>query len=138
MNYLAHAYLSFGNDGILLGNMISDFVKGKKQFDYSVVIHNGILLHRAIDDFTDNHEIIKKAKSVFRNDYRLYSGALVDVVFDHFLAIDTQEFADEKALFLFSEKTYQQLEVQRLEMPPGFEKMFYYMQTQNWLFNYRT
>ena len=30
MNYLAHAYLSFGDPGILTGNMISDFVKGKR------------------------------------------------------------------------------------------------------------
>jgi acyl carrier protein phosphodiesterase len=30
MNYLAHAYLSFGEPDILAGNMISDFVKGKK------------------------------------------------------------------------------------------------------------
>lgn len=34
MNYLAHAYFSFGDPAILTGNMISDYVKGKKQFDY--------------------------------------------------------------------------------------------------------
>ena len=40
MNYLAHAYLSFGNEDILVGNMISDFVKGKKKYDYSITIQN--------------------------------------------------------------------------------------------------
>jgi acyl carrier protein phosphodiesterase len=34
MNYLAHACLSFGRPDILVGNMISDHIKGKKQFDY--------------------------------------------------------------------------------------------------------
>lgn len=34
MNYLAHAYLSFNDPEILVGNLISDFVKGKKKFDY--------------------------------------------------------------------------------------------------------
>jgi hypothetical protein len=29
MNYLAHAYLSFNEPDILVGNLISDFVKGK-------------------------------------------------------------------------------------------------------------
>ena len=88
MNYLAHAYLSFDDPEVLAGNMISDFVKGKKKFDYPFRIQQGIMLHRLIDDFTDNHPATKEAKEFFRPDYRLYSGAFVDVVYDHFLAID--------------------------------------------------
>ena len=53
MNYLAHAYLSFNDQEILTGNMISDFVKGKKKFDYPSRIQAGINLHRLIDNFTD-------------------------------------------------------------------------------------
>ena len=55
MNYLAHAYLSFNDPEILVGNMISDFVKGKKKFDYPLRIQAGIMLHRIIDEFTDGH-----------------------------------------------------------------------------------
>ena len=62
MNYLAHAYLSFNEPEILVGNMISDFVKGKKRFDFSENIQKGIMLHRNIDTFTDEHEVTKKAK----------------------------------------------------------------------------
>ncbi len=138
MNYLAHAYLSFNNKEILLGNMISDFVKGRQQFQYAPAIHKGILLHRAIDDFTDHHEATQKAKSVFRNDYRLYSGAFVDVVYDHFLALSKNDFADEKALLHFSENTYRLLAQQKSGMPLVFKEMFSYMQTQNWLYHYRT
>ena len=64
MNYLAHAYLSFNHPEILTGNMISDFVKGKKKFDYPTTIQKGIMLHRAIDQFTDTHEATKEAKEV--------------------------------------------------------------------------
>lgn len=138
MNYLAHAYLSFGNDEILLGNMISDFVKGKKQYLYPPVVHKGILLHRAIDDFTDTHPVTQKAKSVFKTAYRLYSGAFIDVVYDHFLAIEQMAFANDGALFDFSQKTYKQLEKQMAIMPSAFERMFSYMQSQNWLYGYRT
>ena len=88
MNYLAHAYLSFNEPGILTGNMISDFVKGRKKFDYPPQIKKGIELHHAIDEFTDNHPATKQAKEFFRSDYRLYSGAFVDIVYDHFLAND--------------------------------------------------
>ena len=63
MNYLAHACLSFGNEDILVGNMISDFIKGKKKFDYPVAIQNGIMLHRMIDTFTDAHAVTDR-KSV--------------------------------------------------------------------------
>ena len=65
MNYLAHSYLSFNQPEILVGNMISDFVKGKKKFTYPSDIQNGIVLHRAIDEFTDAHPATKKQKSFF-------------------------------------------------------------------------
>jgi acyl carrier protein phosphodiesterase len=90
MNYLAHAYLSFGHPGILTGNMISDFVKGKKKFDYPSEVQQGIALHRAIDQFTDTHEATREAKQVFRPAYRLYSGAFVDVVYDHYSPMMSQ------------------------------------------------
>ena len=138
MNYLAHAYLSFGNKEVLLGNMISDFVKGKQQFNYPAVIHKGIVLHRYIDAFTDAHPATKEAKEVFRADYRLYSRAFIDVVYDHFLATDKNEFATEAELFDFSQSTYKKLEPQQQWMPAIFERMFFYMKTQNWLYSYRT
>ena len=111
MNYLAHAYLSFNTPGILTGNMISDFVKGKKKFDYNETIQKGITLHRAIDEFTDSHSVTKEAKIFFKADYRLYSGAFVDVVYDHFLATDENEFT-EQTLKDFSFKTYQLLQAE--------------------------
>ena len=88
MNYLAHAYLSFNDPEILLGNMISDYVKGRKKFDYEPGILKGIMLHRAIDTFTDQHPVTKTAMKFFKPAYGLYAGAFVDVVYDHFLVLD--------------------------------------------------
>ena len=136
MNYLAHAYLSFGHPDILVGNMISDYVKGKKKDDYPDGIRKGIRLHRAIDTFTDAHAAVADAKTVFRKDYRLYSGAFVDIVFDHFLAIDPEEFSDG-TLKAFAEKTYGQLEPYASLFPDPFSRMFPYMQKQNWLYHYQ-
>ena len=94
MNYLAHAYLSFEITDITVGNMISDFVKGKQKLDYPVAIQHGITLHRAIDSFTDSHAVTRQAKSFFKEDYGLYAGPLVDVVYDHFLANDPLRFPE--------------------------------------------
>jgi len=137
MNYLAHAFLSFNNPDILAGNMISDFVKGKAQFNYPAGIQKGIQLHRLIDEFTDMHPVTARAKSFFRPQYRLYSGAFTDVVYDHFLALDTKQFEDYENIENFSQNVYQLLENNFLFFPPRFQKMFPYIKAQNWLYNYQ-
>lgn len=143
VNYLAHAYLSFGIPEILVGNLISDFVKGKKKLDYPDGIRAGISLHRAIDTFTDTHPVTRQAKSFFRPAYRLYSGALVDVVYDHFLANDPMIFPAaggqglSPALAAFAQQTYEQMSVRSAVFPERFARIFPYMQNQNWLYHYR-
>lgn len=135
VNYLAHAYLSFNVPAVLVGNLISDFVKGKKQFDYPADVHKGIVLHRAIDTFTDEHAVTAAAKTIFRPHYRLYSGAFVDVVYDHFLANDVQLFPDNR-LFEFSQEVYSALDQYVSLFPVQFHSMYPYMKEYNWLYGY--
>ena len=137
MNFLAHARLSFNNPSILTGNLISDFVKGKSQYDYSVQIHKGILLHRRIDNFTDKHISIKEMSKIFKQHYGMYAGVFVDVVLDYFLANDVNEFADELMLHNFSQETYQHLNNNFELLPVNFQPVFLGMQKHNWLFNYK-
>ena len=136
MNYLAHAYLSFNRPGILVGNMISDFVKGKKKYEYPEEIQQGIALHREIDRFTDTHVATREAKEIFRPVYRLYAGALMDVVYDHFLALDENEFTDED-LKIFTINTYALLDQFTVHFPEKFSMMYPYMKAHNWLYNYK-
>ena len=136
MNFLAHAHLSFGHPQILVGNMISDFVKGKAQYDYDPAIRKGITLHRQIDSFTDEHAATKEAKKIFSADYRLYSGAVMDVIYDHFLANDNTAFA-EGELLSFTEEVYATLEEYSAHLPPRFVAMLPYMKAENWLYNYK-
>jgi acyl carrier protein phosphodiesterase len=136
MNYLAHACLSFGHPEILVGNMISDFVKGKDKFSYNDGIQLGIHLHREIDNFTDQHPVNHEAKKIFQPHYRLYSRAFLDVLYDHFLATDEKRFTGDQ-LNSFSTATYQTLSGFEPVFPVRFARMFPYMQKQNWLYNYR-
>lgn len=138
MNFLAHAYLSFNQPDILAGNMISDFVKGKKQYDYPSMIQKGIRLHRSIDNFTDEHPATQEIKQFFRPAYRLYSGAFTDIVYDYFLANDTNEFASGEILENFTIQSYIQLEQNIQALPLGFRKVFPHMRQHNWLYNYRS
>ena len=157
VNYLAHAYLSFGNAEIAVGNLISDFVKGKKKLDYPAVVQQGIALHRAIDQFTDTHPVTRQAMLYFKPDYGLYAGPLTDVVYDHFLANDPIIFPTEDtsgartlvgdqarigqppspALADFAREIYRQVGGHASLFPDRFARIFPYMQSQNWLYNYR-
>ena len=137
VNYLAHAYLSFGIPDVVVGNLISDFVKGKKQLEYPDSIRKGITLHRAIDTFTDSHPVTRHAKSYFRAAYGLYSGALTDVVYDHFLANDPVAFSAETPLTAFAQQTYRQLATREALFPERFARIFPYMRDQDWLSHYR-
>jgi acyl carrier protein phosphodiesterase len=136
VNYLAHAYLSFNKPEVLVGNMISDFVKGKKKLDYPPVVQLGIALHRKIDQFTDEHTATREAKKIFQPYYRLYSAAFVDVVYDHFLANDAAAFPGN-SLQLFSKNVYETLGVYQHLFPAPFAGMFPYMKQHDWLYNYR-
>lgn len=134
MNYLGHAYLSFDSPPIVVGNMISDFVKGSSRFMFSGNIQKGIMLHRAIDAFTDEHPATKKAMEVFRPEYRLYSAPIMDIVYDHFLALELQK---QGILPGLAQRTYRYLEEYSADLPPRFLFAFTYMKTENWLYHYQ-
>lgn len=117
--------------------MISDFIKGKKQYDYPPEIQVGIRLHRAIDNFTDTHPATKMINAFFSPRYRLYSGAFTDIVYDYFLANDDHEFENETALKDFATSSYKKMQEYESLFPERFAKLFPYMQQQDWLSNYR-
>lgn len=137
MNYLAHAYLSFNQPAVLAGNLFSDFVKGKQQLSFPDEVRKGIILHRAIDAFTDDHAANKQAANIFKPYYRLYSAAFIDVAYDHFLANDLQQFTDD-SLSQFSKEVYTSMDDYLEVFPERFKVMYPYMKQQNWLYNYRS
>lgn len=138
MNYLGHAFLSFNNGDLLTGNMIADHVKGRLALDtFPHGIRQGIELHRKIDEQTDIHPATARAKLLFREYYGLYSGPVVDTLYDHFLANDPKFFPDEQALLSFTQTVYQQLENNAQWLPEKFAGYFPSMKQYNWLYNYR-
>jgi acyl carrier protein phosphodiesterase len=117
--------------------MANDFVKGKQQFTYTPGFQKGFILHRAIDAFTDAHPATKALKAFFAPQYRLYAGAFADVVYDHFLACDTNIFPTPEALEQFAATTYNTLDQFQAAFPIGFARMLPYMRQQDWLYHYR-
>src|SRR5665213_700385 len=95
MNYLAHFFLSGDKENLILGNFIADSVKGKQIELYAEEIRVGIKMHRSIDFFTDTHAVTSRSKNLLRNEFNHYSGVIVDIFYDHFLAKNWNEFSDE-------------------------------------------
>jgi len=93
MNYLAHIYLSGESEELMLGNFIGDYVKGKQHRDFPAEVERGILLHRRIDEFTDQHEAVRACNQLLRPGYRKYAGVVTDIFFDHFLAANWQQYS---------------------------------------------
>lgn len=95
MNYLAHLYLSGPSDGIRLGNFIGDYVKGNRFSRYPPEIRKGILLHRQIDSFMDEHPLSHTSAELFRARYTRFSRVIIDVVYDHYLAKNWDKYSDQ-------------------------------------------
>lgn len=137
MNYLAHAYLSFHEPEILVGNLIADFVKGNQKKLYPEKIFTGLLYHQKIDQFTDEHVYFIESKQLFHPHFYLSAGIFTDIIFDHFLARHTQYFTPD-SLFEFSTYVYDILSNHQQFFTPEMHYFFNAMRKHNWLYHYHT
>jgi acyl carrier protein phosphodiesterase len=94
LNFLAHLMLSDLNEPVMVGNFISDHIKGKKYLEYPPEVIDGILLHRKIDSFTDTHPSVLNCTRRLHSQFHKYSGAITDIFFDHFLAVHWNNYSN--------------------------------------------
>ena len=137
MNYLAHIYLSGEDEQLKIGNFIADSVKGRKFIGFSENVKNGIILHRAIDKFTDSHPIVKKSVRRLFPVYSHYSAVIVDILYDHFLAANWSDYSEvplEEYVAEFYDLLNENFEI----LPKRVKDFLPYMIRDNWLLNYAT
>jgi len=135
MNFLAHIYLSFGDDEITIGNFIADSIRGNKIDHLPTRIQKGVLLHREIDTYTDAHTIPKISSKRLHKNYSHYSRVIVDIFYDHFLAKNWKNYSDT-SLKNYVENFYELLEDNYPILPNGVQRMMPYMIADNWIYNY--
>ena len=135
MNFLAHIYLSGNNKMVTIGNFIADGIKSDAYKNYPADIQKGILLHREIDTFTDAHPIVRQSTKRLHKNYGHYSGVIVDILYDHFLAKDWNIYSPVK-LNDFVENFYEDLEEHFEILPLRIQNLIPYMIADNWLYNY--
>jgi acyl carrier protein phosphodiesterase len=137
MNFLAHIHLSGENELIKIGNFMADGIRGKQFENFPAAVQKGILLHRAIDTFTDAHPIFRKSTKKLHSRYHHYAGVIVDLYYDHFLAKNWSVFNTEK-LEDYSARFYQSLLDNSEILTPKTQNLLPYMMEHNWLLSYQS
>ncbi|WP_418509801.1 ACP phosphodiesterase [Corallibacter sp.] len=135
MNFLAHIYLSGNNDFVTIGNFIADGIRGKQYQKFPKDIQIGILLHREIDTFTDAHPTVRQSTKRLHEKYSHYSGVIVDILYDHFLAKNWNAYCNVP-LERYVDNFYKLLEDNFEILPVRTQKMLPFMITDNWLVSY--
>ena len=137
MNFLAHIYLSGEDDFVKIGNFMADSIRGSQYLDYPNSLQKGILLHRHIDSFTDAHPIYRKSKHRLHEKYGHYSGVIMDIAYDHFLAKNWSKYSNEK-LEDYAADFYKLMQDNYEILTERTKGMLPYMIGRNWLVSYAT
>jgi len=135
MNFLAHLFLSGENEEVMVGNLLGDFMRGRKPGAFREGIAKGISLHRKIDEFTDNHPLVIKTKHRLRPEFKHYAPVVADVFYDHFLAANFSDYSDI-SLKDFAHRCYYVLRKHKELFPPRFQQALIYMRFRNVLVSY--
>lgn len=114
---------------------MADGIKGKKYLNYPEDIQRGILLHRWIDSYTDSHPIVKQSTKRLHHKYGHYSGVIVDILYDHFLAKNWQHY-HHMPLAQYIDNFYALLQDKHELLTTRIQKMMIPMMEQNWLLSY--
>jgi acyl carrier protein phosphodiesterase len=134
MNFLAHIYLSGDNDELKIGNFVADGIHGKPH-NFPPGVQKGIVLHRAIDSYTDAHPIFRQGTKRLHANYHHYAGVVMDIFYDHFLAKNWADYSDVP-LADFATGFYKLLNENYDILPDRSKGMMPHMTKFNWLVTY--
>jgi acyl carrier protein phosphodiesterase len=135
MNFLSHLYLSGDSEGLIIGNFNADSVKGSAFNNFPEAIQKGIILHRQIDTFTDTHPIVELSKQRLRVKYKKYASVIVDIYYDHYLAINWNDYSSEN-FNQYTQNIYSLIEQNKHHLPPKSVMFTKYMLEHNILLAY--
>lgn len=136
MNHLAHLFLAPDDAESLIGNLAGDFVKGPVADRFTPGIRAGIMQHRRIDAFTDEHPAVSAFRRVLVPEHGHYSRVIADMFFDHFLAFRFDELAGEP-LEAFLTRTFARIDPHEDLLPGRLRALYPRIRDERWLESYR-
>ncbi len=138
MNYLAHLYLAEDHAASRIGNLLGDFLTGRPEtLELPPPVVAGIVRHRTVDRFTDDHPVVVRSRRLFTGPRRRFANAILDIGFDHFLA---SAWTDLHPLPLrsFLDRFYDDLRTHRAWLPPEIADNLDERIADDWLGHYGT
>lgn len=137
MNYLAHCYLSCSDEDLLLGNIMTDFLRKSEEPNYQGRVLDGIHLHREIDQFTDNHPASLDLRNILRPRHDKYASVVVDLIWDRLLCLNWKHFSGQ-SIRDFVDPLYGVLRRRKEELPKKFNARLDKMIESDFLLAYAT
>ncbi len=132
---MAHLFLSGDDEELLIGNFIGDSVKGNDAKNFPEEVQRGILLHRSIDSYTDLHPVVRASVDRLQPTYHKYSAVIMDIFYDHFLAVNWNEY-HPSPLQEYADRVYDLLLSTDITLPERAEGFMHYMIYKNILVDY--
>ena len=136
MNYLAHVFLAGPEPADRLGGLMGDFIKGLLPGSLPPDLAAGVSLHRRLDSYADGHQAFRRSRERVSPLRRRYAGIMVDLFYDHFLALRWAEFGAGE-LADFTAETYALLAARQAELPERLAALLPAMSRGDWLASYR-
>ena len=126
MNFLCHLYLSGTDEQLMVGNFMGDFVKGRLEGRFPPGITRGVALHRRIDSWAERSELFRRSRYRLDPSYGLYRGVLVDLFYDHFLAVSWPDWSPEP-LADFLARARAAVDGNHYQLPPRLQSLVPYI-----------
>ncbi len=121
----------------MLANLFGDFVKGSKFNHFSAKIQEGIILHRKIDSFIDQHTDVFELKLLLYQDLPKVAGVAVDLFFDHLLAKTWVNHHDEEYESFLNNFYYHNSCIEQ-DLTEEFQNFIAIFRQRKWLNHYPT
>ena len=135
MNFLGHLYFSNDVLDLMIANLFGDSVKGNKYLNYSSKIQQGVLLHRKIDFYIDNHDLVKELRLELYKELPKVAGIAIDLYFDHLLAIHWNSY-HYKPFESFLDEFYMHRSKYEVELNIEFRLFLERLREHKWINHY--
>ena len=80
----------------MVGNFLGDLINNKEYQRLPKDLQKGVELHRKIDSYTDNHQIVERAVRLLHPYHRKYAPVVVDIYYDYLLFHNWKKHSNEE------------------------------------------
>lgn len=136
MNFLAHLAIAHLTNTSAAANLVADYFKGPADAINPITVRTGILMHRFVDSYAQQNEIIRSCIAFFPESVRKMAPILTDLFFDHFLAKDWNDYMPAISLDAFLDVAWKEIQYELPLFPPIVQDFLAVFLRERWIDHY--